>query len=128
MAWTDQVEEGHVAKGKAKVADVGGKQRLWARRIDAWRRSGESQAAYCRRHGLKRALFVYWKRRLEEMGAATKGSSAIQFVEVPAVHGCNCSVAATGIVLVAAGCRVELEADFDEAALRRVLTVLEAGR
>lgn len=116
---------------KGKRAGVGGKGRVWGGRIEAWRRSGESQAAYCRRHGLKRALFVYWKRRLEEPDAGITGCSTIQLVEVPAArgsNGANGSAAATGVVLVAAGWRVELEAGFDEAALRRVLTVLEAGR
>ena len=108
-------------------ADIGGKGRLWRGRIRAWAGSGESQAEYCRRHGLKRALFVYWKRRLQEEGTATRGRAAIELVEVPAAQLCEGSGTASGIAVVAAGWRVELEADFDEKALRRVLGVLQAS-
>ncbi len=131
MCSTDQVEEGIVAKGRGGDE----KQRAWARRIEAWRRSREKQAAYCRRHGLKRDQFVYWKRRLEELGEATPAtttdSAAIELVEVPsrrATSGGNGLAAASGIVVVADGWRVEIDSDFDEQALCRVLRALEARR
>ena len=127
MASTDRVEEGKVAKGK----DGAEKQRAWARRIEAWRTSGQKQAFYCRRHGLKRDQFVYWKRRLEELCEATTNTPAIELVEVPSrrePRGGNGLSAASGIVVVADGWRVEIESDFDEQALCRVLRVLEARR
>jgi hypothetical protein len=126
MASTDRVEEDSMAKGRGGDE----KQRTWARRIEAWRRSGEKQAFYCRRHGLKRDQFVYWKRRLEELVEAATNTPAIELVEVPwrrTTSGANGLTAASGIVVVAAGWRVELEADFDEEALRRVLGVLQAS-
>lgn len=44
----------------------------WTRVVGAWRRSGRSQAAYCREHDLNYATFGAWKRRLdqEQRGAA----------------------------------------------------------
>ncbi len=108
-------------------ANIGGKGRLWRGRIRAWAGSGESQAEYCRRHGLKRALFVYWKRRLQEKGTARRGRAAIQLVEVPTAPLSEGSGMASGIAVVAAGWRVELQAGFDEKALRRVLGVLQAS-
>ena len=36
----------------------------WQGHLDRWARSGLSQAAFCRRHGLKAVTFGWWKRRL----------------------------------------------------------------
>lgn len=36
----------------------------WRRHLDAWRSSGQTIAAFCRRHGLSYARFMYWQRRL----------------------------------------------------------------
>ena len=47
----------------------------WQQRLKAWRASGDSQLAYCRKHGLSRDSFRYWKKILE-----TSGNS--EFVEV----------------------------------------------
>ena len=38
--------------------------RYWQRHLDRWERSGLSQAAFCRRHGLKPVTFSWWKRKL----------------------------------------------------------------
>ena len=45
--------------------------RYWQRHLDRWGRSGLSQAAYCRRHGIKAVTFGWWKRKL---GAAVASS------------------------------------------------------
>ena len=45
----------------------------WRRHIEAWSRSGLSQAEYCRRHGLQRKAFSRWKRRLEQEGGSVAG-------------------------------------------------------
>jgi hypothetical protein len=37
---------------------------IWRRHLVAWRDSGLSQAAYCRRHGLSLACFGYWRGKL----------------------------------------------------------------
>ncbi len=38
--------------------------RFWQRHLDRWERSGVSQAAFCRRHGLKAVTFGWWKQEL----------------------------------------------------------------
>jgi hypothetical protein len=38
----------------------------WQRHLAAWRTSGQTQAAYCRRHGVNEQRFSWWKRRLEK--------------------------------------------------------------
>ena len=41
------------------------KEADWQRRIGQWQRSGMSQAAFCRRHGLALATFSWWRARLK---------------------------------------------------------------
>jgi hypothetical protein len=48
----------------------------WQGHLKDWRASGESQVSYCRKHGLSRDSFQYWKKILE-----TRGRNG--FVEVP---------------------------------------------
>lgn len=109
------------------------RQEVWARRIEAWRASGQTQAGYCRRESLKRDQFVYWKRRLDELTAGKKGPAAIEVVEVAPQRPAMMRAAAgwpmpSGIAIEGFGWRVGLAADFDEDTLRRVLGVLEAPR
>lgn len=54
------------------------KASMWGRHQAAWRDSGLSVAAYCRRRGLAYAQWMYWQRRL--------GRRAFVAVQVE-VHG-----------------------------------------
>src|SRR4051812_40919450 len=36
----------------------------WRERIEAWRRSGQTQQAFCRAHGLAAGSFSHWKTEL----------------------------------------------------------------
>ena len=40
--------------------------RYWRRWLGKWKRSGLTQAEFCRRHGLKAGNFGWWKRKLGE--------------------------------------------------------------
>ena len=44
------------------------KRAYWKRHIDAWKHSGESQAAYCRRHQLKADQMIYWRQVFSDEG------------------------------------------------------------
>lgn len=41
----------------------------WRPHIEAWECSGLSQAAYCRKHGLVKCRFSYWKKKLSPVDA-----------------------------------------------------------
>lgn len=45
------------------------KSEVWRGRLQAWRDSGVSAAAFCRQHGLPYPQFIYWKRRLGKAAA-----------------------------------------------------------
>ena len=49
------------------------KRVVWARRVAAWRSSGESAAGFCRTRGLSHAQFVYWQRVLREAQPGSMG-------------------------------------------------------
>ena len=40
------------------------KAAYWTEHVTAWRKSGLSQGAYCRRHGLSQSSLSYWRKRL----------------------------------------------------------------
>lgn len=58
---------------KAKAEEQ--KQENWKRHIEESRRSGNSQAEYCRLHKLSTTSFAYWKRRFRQQ-------SPVRFVPV----------------------------------------------
>ena len=47
----------------------------WQDHLKAWRASGQTQVSYCRKHGLSRDAFQYWKHNLE-------GTRNDRFVEI----------------------------------------------
>lgn len=103
----------------------------WRRIVADWQRSGLSQVEFCRRRGFSLATFGGWKRRLGG-GSAAAGSEVSgsrqptrRFVEVVA------PVAAAAVefeIGLGNGRVVRVGAHFEEAALRRLLTIVEAGR
>ena len=58
------------------------KAAYWSEHIAAWQRSGLSQGAYCRRHGLSQSSLSYWRKRV---GATNDGevASFVTIVPVP---------------------------------------------
>jgi len=58
---------------------------FWAGHIEAWRASGETQAAYCRRLGLSAITFCGWKRCFERQRVdqgSSEGAAAFVAVEL----------------------------------------------
>ena len=45
--------------------------KYWARLLDAWKKSGLTQAEFCRRRDVKAVTFAWWKRKLS--GTADAG-------------------------------------------------------
>ena len=42
------------------------KESNWKKHLQAWKTSGESVAAYCRRENLATSSFDYWRKRLKD--------------------------------------------------------------
>lgn len=95
--------------------------KTWAKRVAAWRASGETAAVFSSRDGYAPSTLRWWASRLGRREAA--------FVRVvttpappPAAHGDR------AIELEVAGVRLLVRAGFDRSALADVLEVLRRPR
>ena len=96
--------------------------------VDAWRESGETQAAFARRHALHNKRLSWWIRRLERSGASEPKPERVRFHPVRVLE--RTSTAAEGgddriEIRLGDGRSVHVPAKFAPAALREVLQVLE---
>ena len=71
----------------------------WMKRVEAWRESGQSAAAFCRSRDLTYSQFVYWQRRLR--------GDALSLVPVMVASAEPCSASAVELDLPS-GVRVRL--------------------
>lgn len=85
----------------------------WTDKITTWRESGQSIAAWCRRHDESYYRFIYWRKRLEP-----KRKESGRFVEL--------TLGASSLVLECNGMTLHIERGFDRELLRDVLAVLRA--
>lgn len=88
----------------------------WSKRVDAWRASGLTAAAFAGRGGFSERTLRYWAWRL--------GRDARAFVRV--VRETPAAGAAASIVVELGDARVLVSAGFDRATLRDVVAVLRA--
>jgi len=99
---------------------------FWRGHVEQWRTSGQSQAAYCREHGLSDHRLRYWKRCILPEAVAEEFSGSEGFLPVQLVS--NSTAPATvdsGItVRLPTGLGVELRCGFDTQALRSVVQAL----
>jgi transposase len=91
----------------------------WEALVASWRRSGESQAAFCRRRRLSVERFSWWKRRLAAIPA---GGNRSRFVAVR-VRSSGPAEVPTGVleITLAGGTRIRVERDCPGELLVRVL-------
>jgi hypothetical protein len=76
-----------------------------------------SYAAYCRRHDLSESAFGYWRKKLLGVQQGRSG-----FVELKVTPNKRSDIE----IILRNQLRLGIEADFDEAVLKRVIGVLEA--
>lgn len=88
----------------------------WSGVMEAWRRSGQSKAAFCREHEIGEPVFYYWQRQLrEDSSPEVEGFAQVGPVDL----------AGSGVRLrLPSGMVLELEAGFDAVTLSRVLAVV----
>lgn len=97
--------------------------RFWQAHVRALGRSGLSRREYCRRYHLSYPALTYWVRKLRP---ASERATPLALVEVP-----TCSLpllrrsGSAFRLHLDQGRLLEIESDFDEAGLGRLLRVLE---
>ena len=115
----------------------------WRARIEAWRRSGQTQQEFCRAHGLSAGSFSHWKAELVRReglrssvraadaggvgGRRERSPEALSWSEVRWSAGAaEVSGAGGGFeIVLPRGWSVRLGPRFEAESLRRLLSVLE---
>jgi hypothetical protein len=94
--------------------------------VDAWRGSGETVAAFARRHGVDRRRLARWVRRVE--GTTQTGEVVVPFHPVRVVGGAAARGTEAPIeIAVGRAYQVRVPPGFAGEDLRRVLAVLGVG-
>ncbi len=93
----------------------------WLAHVEQWRHSGISKAAYCTAHGLNFSSFRYWLRKSR---SASVDAPALPPAIVPLPFTLALKPPTIGL-LVGDRYALDIPADFDEATLTRLLSVLE---
>ena len=93
----------------------------WLAHVEQWRHSGMSKAAYCKAHGLNFSSFRYWLRKSR---SASVDVSALPPAIVPLPFTLALKPPSIGL-MVGTRYALDIPADFDEAMLTRLLSVLE---
>lgn len=97
---------------------------FWAHHLEASLKSGMTQAAYCKQHGLSASAYYYWKRRL---GFPKETPESLRFVplELSDTQVLPFRSSSTSAIQISMGAfSVEARADIDLAHLENVLRVL----
>jgi hypothetical protein len=98
------------------------KPKLWAARIDEWKRSGLTQRQYCEDNHLALATFSWWRKRLKQDGSR----SSEAFVEIPIERAVSTVVGRGGSLSIGVGrYSITVNGSVDHSQLESVLNVLE---
>ncbi len=101
----------------------------WARRVARWVASGLTGAEFAAREGVKEATLRHWKWQLDRDGRhLSRPSEKPRFVELVASFEAAPPSSDEGAaleLLLDGGRRLRIPRGFDEATLRRLLSVLE---
>jgi hypothetical protein len=99
---------------------------LWAARIESWKASGLKQLAFCRREGIGYDSFKRWRHRLDGEAVQRRGARATLVpLKVVARSSRKRTDGGSMEVRLNGDRRIVVGADFDEAALRRLIGALE---
>ncbi len=104
------------------MARVRREEPFWRECVQRWAASGLSAQEFASREGLRKDRLFFWKRRLRESSALAVAGVSFAKVEIQPARPKMTSEALE--VVTRSGHTVRVGADFDEGALRRLLTVL----
>jgi hypothetical protein len=97
------------------------RRRFWARHLQGWKRSGLSQAEYCRQHQLSATTFAWWKTRGTPLG---EDGSFVDLAVAGRDVGETTAAVVYEIVLPQRRC-LRLGSQFDRERVRQLLDLLE---
>ncbi len=97
----------------------------WRNRISAWKKSGQSQKAFCADHHLRLASFQRWHRifKAEAAESVTAQPAPVGFLPVRVRENKHPSLS----IVVQDDLRIEVTAGFNPHLLQQVIEVLRAS-
>jgi hypothetical protein len=105
----------------------------WPEQIESWKKSGLSQASYCRQSKISYSAFLYWRRKYENNSSP---SSEISFVQLENPvrdnsfsigNSFNSSLTpSSGILILVDPLSVSVGTNFSPATLAQVIRVLRS--
>ena len=102
---------------KRQIAEETKKQ-FWREHVTSWQKSKIDQTEYCRRHGLKRPTFWYWREKF------SKGSTGVSLV--PVSIKINIPPALKPLIVnIDNRFRIEVSSDFEAVTLGKLVRTLE---
>lgn len=104
---------------------------IWAERVAAWKRSGQTASEFCAKRDFKPATLTWWSSRLKTtvLGPPPKSKPATPSVRIARVvpaHVLETRATSAPIVVEAGGARVLVPTGADGPTLATVLTVLRS--
>lgn len=106
---------------KSRAIECKEKRNYWEKMLSRWQASGLSQIEFCRRNGLNRHRFQYWKRR------TGKNNQTVPIVELGGLSSVctGYSPKNTGLGLIIDGrFRIEIPDGFNPATLEQLIDTL----
>lgn len=100
------------------------RERKWREHVRAWRKSGQSQAAYCRQHGLMQYDFSWWKGKIARRDSR---ASAAMPTFVPVRMALPQTASYAFELKFSDGRVLRFDARVDPAALKAIALALEAA-
>ena len=94
----------------------------WMAHVQQWRESGLAKTRYCRKNGLALSTFQYWITK-SRLSSGSEPASVPALVALPFTFASK--VPSIGL-MVSNRYAMDIPADFDEATLARLLSVLES--
>ena len=104
--------------GLSRELDRKKKQRHWVDHLLTWKKSGLTQAEYCRRNQLSIKCFTYWKSKTE------RPDPSMQLVPVPVSPVREYPQSAELVLVLGDRYRVEVGDGFNPATLEKLVCVL----
>jgi transposase len=106
--------------------------KTWAKRVTAWRASGQTAAEFCGRRGYTLSSLQRWSHRLGREAAAETGVRLARVVRTSGENVPSSESAPSGagpaIVIEVGGARVVVQRGVDRATVAAVLDALGGGR
>lgn len=108
-------------QSKSKLA----KRQYWQEHIESWKRSGLSQAEYCRLNSLWVKNFWYWKKRYSGESSEQLRFFPLALVRPKVTKAINSEPATLQLTLQEQRFRIEIGENFSPSVLKGLILTLE---